>query len=258
MLFLMREEIKLNLNFYKWEEIKEIFYKKKFENVILFSQPRSGSTFVSNLFAKELNFSENFFPEEFFINQHFVYLKSFVRKHKNFFININEYWYRRIELKKNNTMYLYLYRDSSQILNSYKKAKKFNYYFGWEEMINKYRKFFPKIKNTTSAPFFGHKVWEQQISSFDNAYTLTYESFQTHKYYLSASIRKEKIKQLKDIELIENENIKKKFIKESEDGIPFKEVLQKEKKKIKFNLLEKVYFFIRRKLESKKISRKNY
>ena len=32
----------------------------------------------------------------------------------------------------------------------------------------------------------------------------------------------------------------------------------KEKTKINFNFLEKVYFFIRRKLESRKRSRKNY
>ena len=254
----MTEKEKLNLDFYKWEKIKEIFFNKKFENVILFSQPRSGSTFVSNLFSKELNFSENFFPEEFFINQHFIYLKSFVRKHNNFFINTNEYWYRRTDLKKKNTMYLYLYRDSAEILDSYKKAKKFNYYFGWEEMINKYRELFPKILNSTTAPFFGHKVWEQQINSFDNAYTLSYESFKTHKFYLHPDVRKEKIKQLKDIELVENDNIKKKFIKESDGNPTFQEALKKEKKRIKFNLIEKIYFFIRRKLESKKINRKNY
>ena len=248
----------LNFNFYTWEEIKEIFLKKKFENVILFSQPRSGSTFVSNLLSKELNYSENFFPEEFFINQHFVYLKFFVKKHNNFFININEYWVRRTDLKKKNKMYLYLYRDSDEILNSYQKAKNFNYYFGWEEMINKYREFFPKIENIVPAPLFGHKVWEQQISQFDNAYTISYESFKTHKFYLDTNIRKEKITELKDIELTENVNIKKKFIKEKAGQIPFKELLKKERKKIKFNILEKIYFSTRRKLESKKKSRKNY
>ena len=83
----MNEKIKLNLDFYTWEEIKKIFFNKKFQNVILFSQPRSGSTFVSNILSKELNYPENFFPEEFFINQHFIYLKYFLKKHNNFFIN---------------------------------------------------------------------------------------------------------------------------------------------------------------------------
>jgi len=83
------EEEKLNLDFYKWEEIKKIFFHKNFKNVILFSQPRSGSTFVSNVLSKELNYSENFFPEEFFLNQHFVYLKSFIKKHNNFFIKLD-------------------------------------------------------------------------------------------------------------------------------------------------------------------------
>ena len=71
---------KNKLIFFKWEEIKKIFFDKKFDNVILFSQPRSGSTFVSNVLSKELNFTENFFPEEFFLNQHFVYLKTFIKK----------------------------------------------------------------------------------------------------------------------------------------------------------------------------------
>ena len=105
-------------------------------------------------------------------------------------------------------MYLYLYRDIQEILNSYQKAKKLNYYMGWEEMIDRYRKFFPEIKNIKPAPLFGHKVWENQINNFDNAYTVLYESFKTHKFYLDPDIRRDKIKNLKDIELIENTNIK--------------------------------------------------
>ena len=244
---------KNKLIFFKWEEIKKIFFDNKFDNVILFSQPRSGSTFVSNVLSKELNFTENFFPEEFFLNQHFVYLKTFIKKKHNFFISINEYWVRRPDLKKNNTMYLYLYRDTQEILNSYKKAKKLNYYMGWEEMIDRYRRFFPEIKNIKPAPLFGHKVWENQIKNFDNAYTILYESFKTHKFYLDPDMRRDKIKNLKDIELIENINIKKKFIDKMGGNIP-----HSEKMKIRFNLLENIYFFIRRKLENKKKNRKNY
>jgi hypothetical protein len=244
---------KINLSFSTWEEIKRIFFDKKFNNVILFSQPRSGSTFVSNVLAKELNYSENYFPEEFFLNQHFVYLKHFIKKHDNFFLNINEYWYRRTELQKHNTMYLYLCRNSDEILNSYQKAKKLNYYLGWEEMIDKYRKFFPDIKDIRPTPLFGHKVWEQQIKKFENAYTITYDSFKTHQFYLNKSTRSSKIKRLKDIEIIENYNIKKKFTDEMGGQVPYNEKL-----KIKFNFMEKLYFFIRRNLESKKKSRKNY
>ena len=244
---------KNKLTFFKWEEIKKIFFDKKFDNVILFSQPRSGSTFVSNVLSKELNFTENFFPEEFFLNQHFVYLKTFIKKKNNFFININEYWVRRPDLKKNNTMYLYLYRDIQEILNSYEKAKKLNYYMGWEEMIDRYRRFFPEIKNIKPAPLFGHKVWENQIKNFDNAYTILYESFKTHKFYLDLDMRRDKIKNLKDIELIENINIKKKFIDKMGGNIP-----HSEKMKIRFNLFENIYFFIRRKLENRKKNRKNY
>ena len=244
---------KNKLTFFKWEEIKKIFFDKKFNNVILFSQPRSGSTFVSNVLSEELNLTENFFPEEFFLNQHFVYLKNFIKKKNNFFISINEYWVRRPDLKKNNTMYLYLYRDTQEILNSYKKAKKLNYYMGWEEMIDRYRRFFPEIKNIKPAPLFGHKVWENQIKNFDNAYTILYESFKTHKFYLDPDMRRDKIKNLKDIELIENTNIKKKFMEKMGGNIP-----HSEKMKIRFSLFENIYFFIRRKLENRKKNRKNY
>jgi hypothetical protein len=150
-------------------------------------------------------------------------------------------------------MYLYLYRDSEEILNSYKKAKKSNYYLGWEEMLDKYRRFFPEIGNIKPTPLFGHKVWEQQIKKFDNAFTLSYESFKTHKFYLDVNIRNKKNLKLKDIEIAENFNIKKKFTDEMGGKVPYNEKI-----KINFNLLEKFYFFTRRKLESKQKNRRNY
>ena len=55
---------KVELNLYTWEEVKKIFFDKKFDNVILFSQPRSGSTFVSHVLSKELHYDKNFFPED--------------------------------------------------------------------------------------------------------------------------------------------------------------------------------------------------
>jgi hypothetical protein len=150
-------------------------------------------------------------------------------------------------------MYLYLYRDSEEILNSYQKAKRLNYYLGWEEMIDKYRKFFPEIKNIKPTPLFGHKVWEQQIKKFNNAFTLSYKSFKTHKLYLEESMKSSKNQDLKDLEIVENSNIKKKFTNETGGKIPYNERI-----KINFHLLEKFYFFIRRKLESRQKSRKNY
>ena len=64
-------------------------------------------------------------------------------------------------------------------------------------MINKYRKFFPEIGNIEPAPLFGHKVWEQQIKKINNAYTVSYESFKTHKSFLDTEVRDSKIKNLK-------------------------------------------------------------
>ena len=48
-------------------------------------------------------------------------------------------------------------------------------------------------------------------------------------------------------------NIKKKFTDETGGKIPYSESIR-----VKFNALEKFYFFVRRKLESKQKSRKNY
>ena len=53
--------------------------------------------------------------------------------------------------------------------------------------------------------------------------------------------------------MVENINIKKKFTDETGGTIPYSESVR-----VKFNILEKFYFFVRRKLESKKKSRKNY
>ncbi len=243
----------LDFHIYTWEEIEEIFYKKKFQNVILFSQPRSGSTFVSNVLAKQWNYPNRFFPEEFFLGQHFVYLKSFIKKNDSFFLNTNEFWFRRINLKKERTMYLYLYRSSEEILNSYSKARAKDYYLGWEERINKYRKFFPTIDSSISAPLFGHKVWEIQSKIIANSFAISYESFKTHRFYLSDDIRKKKYKpesNMKQIEIEENKNI----------PLITSYGKMKDENKILDNLsyFQKIYCFFRRKIESRKINIKNY
>ena len=77
------------------------------------------------------------------------------------------------------------------------------------------------------------------------------DSFKTHEHYLNQNIRTDKFKDTKTIELIEDNHFKK--IPDQMGKIP-----HQEKKKVNFNLLEKSYFFIRRKLESKKRSSKNY
>ena len=120
-------------------------------------------------------------------------------------------------------------------------------------MIDKYREFFPEIKNIKPAPLFGHKVWEKQMKKFNNVFTLSYKSFKTHNLYLDESTRNSRKQDLKDIEIVENFNIQKRFTDVSGGKIPYNQSI-----KVKFNALEKFYFFVRRKLESKQKSRKNY
>ena len=136
---------KINVKLYSLEDIKKYFYDKKLKNIILFSQARSGSTFVSNILSKELGFEKNFFPEEFFINRHFSYIKKFVEKHDNFFINTNEFVYKRNLLAKKNTLHVYLHRNYLDIIDSYKKAKEKGFYLGWEEFYTRYKPLFPKF-----------------------------------------------------------------------------------------------------------------
>ncbi len=240
----------INLKLHSLNEVKEYFFKNKLENVILFSQARSGTTFVSNVLAKELNFIENCFFEEFFAGRHFVYIKKFVELHDNFFINTNEFVYRRTDLKKNKTLHLYLYRDHIEILNSYRKAKNKNYYLGWEELYEKYKKFFPNLAHVKPITLFNHKVWEEQIKYFEHALTISYDSFKNHPKFLNKQERDEKITSLKQIE------------KDKDGWDEYNKSLNLQKldfkKKLKFNLIDKIYFKFRRVLESRKKNRKNY
>jgi len=246
----MEKEHKINVKLFNHKEIKQYFYEKKLQNVILFSQARSGSTFISNILSKELGFKDNFFSEQFFISKHFTYLKKFVKKHNNFFINTNEFVYRRTELKKKNTLHIYLLRNYSDILNSYKKAKEKNYYLGWEEMYEKYRSFFPELKHISPITLFNHKVWETQVNHFEHGLTLSYESFKNHPKFIDKKTRLEKITTLKQIDT--NKDGWKEYGKNIQNQtINFN-------KKIKFNLLERIYFKLRRLMESRKKNRKNY
>ena len=187
--------LKLKLSSYK--DVRNYFEMNKIKNIVLFSQARSGSTFVTNFLSKYLNFKkENIFPENYFINKHFTYLNEFVNKHDNFFININTFVYRRINIKKNNTLFIYLYRDPDEILKSYKKAKKLNYYLGWEEYYNRYRILYPEIDKSVSIPEFNHLVWQKQINSFKHVMTLSLESFKNVSNYLENTSQIKKIKQI--------------------------------------------------------------
>ena len=78
------------------------------------------------------------------------------------------------------------------------------------------------------------KFFNENIKKFNNAFTLSYKSFKTHKLYLDESMRSSQNQDLKDIEIVENSNIKKKFTDETGGKIPYNERI-----KINFNFLEK-------------------
>ena len=221
------------LNLKTYEEVKNYFVENKLKNVVLFSQARSGSTFVTKALSKYLEFNSNkIFPEEYFIGKHYSYLKFFIKKNNNFFCNTNEFIYRRIDFNNKNTLFLYLHRKSNEILNSYEKAKKNNYYLGWQELYERYKKFFPEIDQSLDVCTFNHLIWNKQIKYFDHALTLSYDSFKNHKNFLED--------RSKIITLKQNNN---------------KLYMQN---KINFSLLQRIYFFIRRKIDSRKRSLKNY
>ncbi len=234
----MLNENKLKLNLINYEYVKDYFNEKKLLNIVLFSQARSGSTFVTNNLSKYLGFQdEEIYPEDYFIGKHFSYLNSFVKKHKNFFLNTNEFVYKRPLLNNKNTLFLYLYRDSEKISASYEKAKKLNYYHGWSEFYSKYKKLYPNIDQNLHVTMFNHCIWEEQIKYFDHALTLDFKSFENFDTFIT------------DTSVIKN--IKQ--ISKNEDRIKIN--LQN---KINFNLFEKIYFNLRRKFESRKKTIKNY
>ena len=152
------------LNLKTYEEVKNYFIENKLKNVVLFSQARSGSTFVSKALSEYLGFSPNkVFSEEYFIGRHYSYLKFFIKKNNNFFCNTNEFVYRRTDLKKENTLFLYLYREPKEILASYEKAKKNNYYLGWNELYERYKKFYPE--KTLPSPI----IWDVENGEIDDS-----------------------------------------------------------------------------------------
>ena len=216
-----------------YEEVKNYFIENKLKNVVLFSQARSGSTFVTKALSEYLEFEPNkIFPEEYFIGRHYSYLKFFIEKNNNFFCNTNEFVYRRTTFNNNNTLFLYLYRKPNEILDSYNKAKKNNYYLGWNEMYERYKEFYPEIDQNLDVCTFNHLIWEKQISHFDYALTLSFDSFKNHKDFLDDRSQIKTLKQDNNKLYMQN--------------------------KINFNLLQKIYFYIRRKIDSRKRSLKNY
>ena len=217
---------------YSYEDVIKYFKKKNLKNLILFSQARSGSTFVTENLPKLMNFTENqVYHEGNFFNQHFSYLKHFVKKHNNFFLNINEFVYKRIELIKENTLYIYLFREHDEIKKSYEKAINKNYYMGWNEFYSRYKILFPEIDQNLHVSLFNHLIWQKQISKFEHALTLDFNSFENMNTFIKdrskfTGVRQQKPHVVHNYSDLQNN--------------------------LNFNFFEKFYFFCRRKLESRK------
>ena len=72
-------------------------------------------------------------------------------------MNINEFVQKRIQLNRKDTLFIYLYRDPDEIMNSYRKSKQKGYYKGWVEFYERYRPFFKEIENDQSTASFNLK-----------------------------------------------------------------------------------------------------
>ncbi len=227
-----------NLKLYSYKEVIDYFNKKNFKNLILFSQARSGTTFVTENLPHLINFNDQqIFNEVNFLNKHFSYLKHFIKKHNNFFLNINEFVYKRTELLKEETLYVYLYRDYREIKKSYDKAINNNYYMGWNEFYSRYKKFYPDIDQNLHVSLFNHLIWQKQISKFKHALTLDFNSFKDLEGFIKDRSNFTGVRQ-QNPDVIHN--------------------YAKLRKNINFNMFEKFYFFCRRKFESRKKDITNY
>ncbi len=230
--------VEFEFKLYSYEQVASYFKEKKLKNIILFSQARSGSTFVTENFSKFLNFKdEQIFNEANFLNKHFVYLNSFVKKHNNFFLNVNEFVYKRTELVKEDTLYIYLFRTHTEIKQSYEKAIKKNIYMGWNEFYSRYKVLFPEIEQDIHVSLFNHYIWEKQIGKFKHALTLDFNSFQNMKGFSKDRSKFYGLKQQDNSTIYNFPTINK---------------------NINFNIFEKFYFFCRRILESRKKNIINY
>ena len=88
------------------------------------------------------------------------------------------------------------------------------------------------INQDLNVCIFNHLIWEKQINYFEHALTVSFDSFKNHKDFL---VDRSQIKTLKQ------NNVKLNM-----------------QNKINFNLIERFYFFVRRKIDSRKKSLKNY
>jgi len=229
---------KFEFKIYSFDYVANYFKEKKLKNIILFSQARSGSTFATENFSKFLNFkNEQIFGEINFMNKHFSYLKHFIKKHNNFFLNTNEFVYRRIKLIKEDTLYVYLFRNHTEIKKSYEKAIKHNYYMGWNELYSRYKILFPDIDQILHVSEFNHFIWQKQISNFKHALTLDFNSFKNMKGFIKDRSEFSGLKQ-QTPSIVHNYPIMN--------------------RNINFNFFEKLYFLFRRKMESRKKNIINY
>jgi len=232
-----KDEILFMLSFKNCEFIKNYFNQNNLKNIILISQARSGTTFATQAISRYIGFSEeNLYPEEYFINRHFVYLKNFISKHKNFFININEFVYKRTELNRSDTLFIYLYRNPEEIMKSYNKARTKGYYNGWSEFYKGYRCFYPNISQDLDTASFNHEIWMKQQKYFTHCFNLNFNSLKELPGFINNRDEFTKLKSIGHNKVI---NVKL-------------------TNKLNFNFLEKFYYFLRRKLESRKKIIKNY
>ena len=219
------------------KEIKDYLNFNEIKNIILLSQARSGSTFATHNLSKYLGYrEEDVYPEEYFLNRHFSYVKGFIKKHKNFFMNINEFFYRRSQLNRSDILFIYLYRDPDQIMNSYEKAKKNGYYQSWNEFYGRYRVFFPDINKKLNTPCFNHEIWNKQKKFFTHKMMVNFDDLRELPGFRDKRDNFKKLKQIDDNKIISIDL----------------------NNRLNFNVFEKIYFSLRRRLESRKKNIKNY
>ena len=153
-----------------YQNIINYFKNNNLKNIVMFSLPRSGTTFVSHYLPILLNFETDKVFTEAFKDKHYFYLKKIIKKKNNFFLHTNEFYSHRHKLpNKKNTLYLYLYRDPEKIRNSISKLKKnklikIKTEFFFEEYV-KHK--FPFIQRNLNFIEFDHQLWDYQSKTFN-------------------------------------------------------------------------------------------
>ena len=159
-----------------YDEIIKIIKEKDIRKILVFGPPRSGTTFVSFVFAKDLNLE--LIPEEIAdkMSERRV-INTIISKESVFHTNSAILYFYKI--KDPTVIKIRVYRDETEVILS---AERVN-------IINQLNKFYTQFGEEKCYVEHYESFWNEYKD--DNSYLLDYESLKSTKYWISKRERKD-------------------------------------------------------------------